>query len=309
MPVEPSAREYERPTTSKPCFSVVVATLGRTRELLRLLDSLDQQDGVEVEVVIVDQNRDDRVRDVLGGREWQSPVTLIHTPDQRGVCRGRNAGWRVTRGDVVVFADDDCWYPSGLFTSVWSQLEASGSQIATGRAADRNGRSINGRFETERQSISRRNVWTTSIEWMIFFRRAVLEAVGGFDEDIGPGAGTPWGANEGQDILLRALSRGFSAVYDPSLFGFHPELNVRTPDRDGLEKALAYARGMGFVLRRHRYGAASAAYWVGRPAVASAAHAVLGDQVRAGYYARVAKGRLEGWRAGARAGGHFPSIP
>jgi glycosyltransferase involved in cell wall biosynthesis len=289
-------------SAAKPLFSVVVATLGRGRELLRLLDSLEEQAGVDVEVVIVDQNDDDRVTHALAGRDWRFPINVIRTPGRPGVCRARNVGWLLTRGDCVVFADDDCWYPPGLFSSAWSRLEASGAAIVTGRAADRSGRSINGRFEAESQFICRANIWSTSIEWMIFFRRAVLQIIGGFDEMIGPGSGTPWGANEGQDILLRALSHGVPALYDPSLFGFHPEIDLTAPGRDGLDKALAYARGMGFVLRRHHFGATSAAYWVARPALAFAVHAMLGRRGRARYYARVARGRLEGWRDAARLG-------
>ena len=37
----------------------------------------------------------------------------------------------------------------------------------------------------------------------------VVEAVGAFDETLGPGAGTPWGSGEDTDYHLRILKAGF----------------------------------------------------------------------------------------------------
>lgn len=279
-------------------FSVVVATLGRDRELLRLLDSLERQTESRLEVVIVDQNRDDRVAAVLDERSWRIPVTRIHTPLERGLSRARNTGWRRTSGPLVVFPDDDCWYPPTLLENVSAIFDTSDVAVIGGRATDEKGRSINGRFETTAQPIDRRNVWTTSIEWMLFFRRTVLEAVGGFDESIGIGASSPWQAAEGQDIILRALSAGFACTYEPSLQGHHPELDIVNPSDAMLDKARGYARGMGFVLGRHGYGAGSMIPWLGRPSAAALIHALQGNRPRMRYYLSVAKGRLEGWTQG-----------
>ncbi len=276
-------------------FSVVVSTLGRTQELSRLLESLEQQSLKDFEVVIVDQNDDDRLCDILSPRPWSFTLTHVHTPHQRGVSRGRNVGWRRARGRVMVFADDDCWCAPWFLAKADTLLKATGADIVTGRAADETGRSINARFETTAQSIDRKNVWTTSIEWMIFFRRGVLEALGGFDATIGPGADTPWQASEGQEIILRALSAGFHCYFDPSLYGFHAELNVRSPDAAMLHKARGYSRGMGFVMRRHGFGLATAIYWITRPSIAVVIHTILGNGSRVLYYLNVARGRLEGW--------------
>lgn len=276
-------------------FSLIVSTLGRTRELVELFKSLEAQTLQDFEVIIVDQNEDDRLAQLINKRVWPFPVHRVHVPELRGVCCGRNLGARHAHGRVLMFPDDDCWYPPWLLERVRQRLAETQADFVTGRAADQTGRSINGRFEETAQSIGRDNVWTTSIEWMIFFRRHVFEAVGGFDEKIGPGSGTPWGANEGQEMILRALSEGHSGSFDPDIYGFHAELNIREPDTAMLEKARAYARGMGFVLGRHGFGARNIAYWCMRPVAAVLIYGSRGKFSRAQYYWNVARGRLEGW--------------
>jgi glycosyltransferase involved in cell wall biosynthesis len=220
---------------------------------------------------------------------------LLRTPGETGLSRGRNIGWRHASGKYIIFADDDCWYPPTLFERVAQLFQSSNASFISGRAANEAGRSINGRFKSAPQVIGRSNVWTTSIEWMVFFRREVLEKVGGFDETIGLGASTPWQAAEGQDIVLRALSEGFSGYFDPSLIGHHPEIR-NVIDNEAMRcKARAYARGMGFVLRRHGYGIGSLVSWVGRPFIAAMIYGLLGKQASAYYYRETAIGRVEGW--------------
>ncbi|MBS0240398.1 MAG: glycosyltransferase [Proteobacteria bacterium] len=281
------------PTNS--AFSVVVSTLGRSDELCPLLSSLQQQSNTELEVIIVDQNDDDRLQSVLAQQNIQCAIKHIRAPGERGLSRGRNRGWKVSQGDYVVFADDDCWYPPELFAKVAQIFGETGADIVCGRAADEHGRSINGRYEERKQWIDRRNVWTTSIEWMVFFRRGVLEQLDGYDETIGVGAATPWQAAEGQDILLRALDAGHSCYFDPDIYGHHAELNISQPDKSMRRKALGYARGMGFVLRKHRFGIASAAKWIARPAVAALLYTFKWQPQRALYYVNVTRGRLEGF--------------
>ena len=93
-------------------FSLVVATLGRTTELQKLLKSLDQQTHRDFEIIVVDQNTDDRLLPVLSTFENRMEVRrLISVP---GLSRARNVGLGTITGNVVCFPDDDCWYPSDL---------------------------------------------------------------------------------------------------------------------------------------------------------------------------------------------------
>lgn len=276
-------------------LSLVVATRGRVRELERLLQSLSLQSWSDFDVTVVDQNPSPILDEVLSV-DWPFEVKHVRTPDARGACRARNSGWRETRGEILLFPDDDCWYPPDFLASGLHRMSQSGAQVVTGRAADGSGRSINGRFEARLCEVTPDNVWTTSIEWVAFFKRSVFEVLGGFDENIGIGASTPWQSCESQDIVLRALEASFCCVYDPGLFGHHAELNVTEPDEAQILKGRAYARGMGWVLRKHHVSWLKRAYWAARPLIKSAFSAIRGRMSAGRYFYGVALGRWEGAR-------------
>jgi hypothetical protein len=87
--------------------------------------------------------------------------------------------------------------------------------------------------------------------------RDVLEAVGPFDERLGPGTRFP--ASEDSDFAFRALLRGYSIVYDASAIVHHRawrggELYVPLRWNYGVARGGFYAKH----LRRHR------AYMLGR---------------------------------------------
>jgi len=276
-------------------FSVVVPTLGRSWELRRLLESLELQAFDGLEVVVVDRSSDNKISDMLSGRQWSFNLIPIRTPKILGTSYAMNTGWPRTTGPYILFADDDCWYPPETLARVRELFTKTGGDILTGRSESKS----LGRYEKKAQPITRRNVWTTSIEWMMFFRREVVEAVDGYDPTIGLGADTPWQSAPGQDIVLRALQKGFRGYFDPSLYGFHPEVNTIEPDAAMCTKARAYGRGMGYILRRHRFGIAEVAHWIARPSAAAALYYVKGQRQRASYYLNMAHGRFEGWCSNA----------
>lgn len=274
-------------------LSLVVATLGRTWQVERLFQSLARQSDVTFDVILVDQNDDDRLLSLVE-QEWPFAVRHLPTPGQRGASRARNHGWRASRGRILLFPDDDCWYPPDFLKNALATMRKNGVAVLSGRAADETGRTINGRFERHAQRIGVANVWTTAIEWIVFFERAALEAVDGFDEGVGIGAATPWQSSEIQDIILRTIRSGFTCCYDPSLVGHHEEMVIGRPDAGLLRKARGYARGMGFVLGAHGYSRSRQAAWIVRPMVKSALSLVTGRSDMTPYYVQVAVGRLEG---------------
>ena len=70
-------------------FHMIVATIGRTKELRRLLESLTQQEFSDFEVIVVDQNDDNRLDEVMD--EFDGRVPLMRIFSAKGVSRARNA--------------------------------------------------------------------------------------------------------------------------------------------------------------------------------------------------------------------------
>ncbi|MBO0746565.1 MAG: glycosyltransferase family 2 protein [Candidatus Dormibacteraeota bacterium] len=77
------------------------------RSLLVAADRASSQVGAELEILVVDQSRDARSRDVIAA--LRSPrLRHLWRPALRGLSAARNVGLREARGDLVLFTDDDC---------------------------------------------------------------------------------------------------------------------------------------------------------------------------------------------------------
>ncbi|MDH4441205.1 MAG: glycosyltransferase [Rhizobium sp.] len=289
-------------------FSLIISTLGRHVEVLDFVRTIEAQTFRDFEVIIVDQNDDDALARAVQSLSPSFPLRYKHVPGVRGLSRGRNLGFEDACGELICFPDDDCVYPARLLQDVLALFSEKQVDIVCGRAADENGRDINGRFEAEAQAISTANVFSTQIEWVVFFTRAAFERVNGYDVDIGVGASTPWQANEGQDIVLRMLEHGYRGWYDPRIFGHHPELNVVHPDERMRKKARGYARGMGYVLGRHSYPLGFVVRYVVRSIGGVVLSLLRLNGARAAYYLQVTAGRIEGYLGGRRTAGRLPSV-
>ena len=104
----------DEPRNGEIAVSLVVATVGRTQELSRMLASIDRQSLKGVELIIVDQNTDDRVEKLL--EAWKETLTFRHVRSPKG-CHGREtweSSWRP--GPSSVFPT----MTAGIRTIFWS---------------------------------------------------------------------------------------------------------------------------------------------------------------------------------------------
>ena len=97
-------------------ISLVVPTINRVRELERLFRSLIAQ-REDFEVIVVDQNPDDRLVPLVDSYRKHFPIEHLRA-SQKGQSRARNIGLRHIQGDIFAFPDDDCVYSDGLLTAV-----------------------------------------------------------------------------------------------------------------------------------------------------------------------------------------------
>jgi glycosyltransferase involved in cell wall biosynthesis len=285
-------------------FSLVVATLGRDAEVAALLDSLLAQGRSDFEVIIVDQNDDDRLGAIEAAYAPRLALRRLRSA-VRNANNARNLGLRHARGEIVSFPDDDCLYPPGVLDRVDAAFARDAAlAVLTGPAASPDDGLGSGRWRDVSGPIDLSTVWTSVIEFNIFLRRDVALALGGFDERMGPGS--PFGSAEGNDLVCRAMARGGRAHYDHALRIVHPDKRLSDV---AVERAERYGRGLGFALRRHGAPLATRMTFLVRPLGGVAASLLRGRMHEAGYYWMTFRGRLAGMLAPeARRPGALPPL-
>ncbi len=289
MPQEPAQN------SSPALISMVASTLGRDVEMRLLLDTLSAQDDDRFELIVVDQNADDRLVPILSEYRGRFPIQHIKSAE-KGLDRGRNLGARHATGDWLLFPDDDSWYPADFLKTLRRLIATEPADIYSGRSLNKDGKEIMVSFLPQDAEISRANIWHVLIEWVIVFRAETYRKAGGFDEDLGAGSGTPWNSGEGQDLVLRCLSQGAKGLFRRALYGFHPEEQPNANPDAHIAKMHGYSRGKGFVMRRHGYSILEFLPELLRPAAGFIIYTLTMKPTLARRSRAILKGRLYGWR-------------
>ena len=274
-----------------PSFALVVATVDRGDGLRILLDSLEHQTYRRFRVLLVDQNGDDRVVAAVAA----SPgLDIVRLGAARGLSRARNAALAQVAEDVVAFPDDDCAYPDDLLERIALRFaERPDLDGLTGRTTDNAGRS-SGNWATEASLLARDTVWNRANSASTFLRRAVVERVGAFDEQLGLGSGARWSSGEDTDYIVRALDAGARIEFDPSLIVLH---ELRTFTSEELRAVgLRDGGSVGYILRKHRYPWRVVTRMLVRPVGGVVISLARGDVSRARFHVATLRGRVRGLR-------------
>ena len=275
--------------------SLIVATLNRVDELERLLTSLDDQTFKDFEVIVVDQNLDDRLIAVFRRHEG---LRIRHFRSDRGLSRARNVALPAAHGEIIAIPDDDCWYPGQLLATVtkWFETHPEFDALFTG-TRNENNKLMAPKWAPGPGRCTKENVWHCTVAGTAFMRRRVVNAVGFFNENIGVGSASRYQSGEDSDYFIRILELGFRMWYEPSLTVHHPDLQSVERLR---RKVHGYALGVGYVLRVHEYS-----WWyLSRILIRSLGGVGVSlskaDLARAHVYVLRAAGQLQGYVFGPR---------
>lgn len=228
-------------------FSLILCTVHREQMVREFLGSLAAQTAAPpFEVIVVDQNPDDRLLPIL--RDYKNRFPIRRFKSAPGLSRARNVGLEHVTGEIIAFPDDDCTYPPELLRSVADAFDAEPEMDGLSTLVTDSGGHLFGSFKTTvPQRITVRNVWRCGVSISIFLRTKSNGAR--FDETLGIGSGTPFGSGEETDFLLTLLQQGRRLDFRPGLVVHHPCFDGPWKVRRGY----LYGCGMGRVLRKHGY--------------------------------------------------------
>ncbi len=222
MQLSPDGVARQPASSSAPHCSLVIATLHDDGDLALCLASLaKQQDAPPFEVIVVDQNGDDRLVEVVA--RFAECLDIRHERVAfRSATRARNLGARLARGTWLGFPDDDCQLLADALGEVQRISGDPLTQVITGQTIDETGAPNVLRWKQEPTEFSRRTMFSGVTEASLFVRRELFLRTGGFDERFGPGA--PFPAAEGIDLMNRLFDHmaGQKACYSPRIKMQHP---------------------------------------------------------------------------------------
>lgn len=276
-----------------PIFSLILATKDRVIETHRFMESLLDQSGVSFEIIIVDQNNDNRLLPLI--EMFRSKLHIIHLRSTPGISHARNEGLKIAKGKIIAFPDDDCWYPKNILDYVKNFLDMNPEiHGLTGIPVESNLKPNYGNWAHHRKFIKSLNAWTCGCSITIFLKREIVDRVGFFDENIGVGASTRWQSGEETDYLIRAIKEDFCILYDPKFVVFHPNKAVGYTSGYRLRTRM-YSMGFGRVLKKNKRPLLEVAYWLARPVFGIFIALCKLNIPKALMHLEVTRGRFEGY--------------
>lgn len=274
-------------------FSLILSTKGRTTEIYRLFESFKAQTLQDFEIIVSDQNDDNRVADLLKEINWPGKLTYIKSSG--GLSSGRNAGLDLAQGEIVTFPDDDCMYFPTLLEDIAHFFDTHPEYgFMSGRSVAENGEDGASTHGKVAGPIHPLTIYLQIIEFAFFIRRSSL-GHSRFDENMGVGSISRWQADEGPDLMLTLKAKGVDGYYDPQFRVYHPRLNA-VYDEAMIARCYKYSCGSGYFLRKHNYP-----LWFFLKVNAKTFCGVLLSLVslksaKARFYWARIRGRLDGWK-------------
>ena len=227
-------------------FSLVIATIGRTLELKRFLEHLDDC-RLQIQLIVVDQNPDDRLQEILA--PFSDKFALLHLKSAPvGVSAARNLALPYITGRYVAFPDDDCVYPPGLLGDIrefFRRYPAVDGVLGKSIPLDKTSSRTTGKITP----VTRNNLFFHGETFVQFFQYRSIRETGEFSLLYNPG-GSGFQGGEDSEYLIRALQKKLVLYRNPAWQIRHPQNKNLA---DALIKAEKYGTARMALLEQYHY--------------------------------------------------------
>ncbi|HRI12706.1 MAG TPA: glycosyltransferase family 2 protein, partial [Verrucomicrobiota bacterium] len=243
----------------KPSVSVIISTQNRAGSLQDTLNSLagvEVPQGWEAELIVVDNGSTDDTRNVVLGQPSRPEIPSLYVYEARpGKSRALNTALGKALGNVLLFTDDDVRFPPNWISGMCSPIIKGRAEIVQGgiRWAPQlltlcKSYRYLPRIITSTDHKSKGELAIALIGANMALHRSAFQVVGGFDEQLGPGA---LGLAEETLVGWQLAQRGFRrlAAFDVQV---EHHFDRRRLTRRGLLE-LAEKRGRSLAYIQHHW--------------------------------------------------------
>jgi glycosyltransferase involved in cell wall biosynthesis len=224
---------------SVPQVSVIMPAYDAQAFIAEAIESIRIQDGVDLEIIVVDDGSTDGTRAIVERIAQQETRLRLLTSPHAGVAKARNLGLAAARGKVITFLDADDLYPPGrlvrqlkILAAASDTLMVMGEILIFRKLQD---------WAPAPGSPSRR-IFGIKLDACLF-RRELFDIVGAFDEQLE--------AAEDTDLLLRISEAGIKPKIDYEIAAlYRRHAGNMTNDMDHVRRSIIVALHRSLTRRR-----------------------------------------------------------
>jgi glycosyltransferase involved in cell wall biosynthesis len=205
-----------------PEVTVVIPAYNAAATVVRAIDSVAAQEGVTVEILVIDDGSTDDTAAAVHSRIIDlDNARLLRMQKNGGVSAARNVGIHAARGTYLAFLDaDDVWHPGKLAKQLACiaadpdiTLVSCNSRLVTPNGT------ILKEGHVNRPPVEGADAWKTLLTYnfiptpTVLTRTALVHACGGFDEALAVG--------EDLDLWIRLATLGKVAILPDILVSYY----------------------------------------------------------------------------------------
>lgn len=226
--------------------SLIMPTLNRYDDIYLLMNSLENQTYKNFELIVVDQNQNDKVKEIIDKYVDKIDIKYIKS-DKIGLSYNRNIGIDMASGEIIGFPDDDCVYEEDTLEKVIKFFnENKDYKIYSCKTMDANKIDAFKKMYSGECDINSLNVLDT-ITSITFFINFENKNYTKFDEKLGVG-GT-FGSGEEIDYILDLLYKGCKGRYFGNDIIYHPA-KKHSKSKEKYSRDYNYGRGFGALCKK-----------------------------------------------------------
>jgi len=226
--------------------SLIMPTINRYDEIYLLMDSLKRQTYKKFELIVIDQNNNDKVWDIVKNYTEDIDIKYVKS-DKPGLSLNRNIGIEMATGQIIGFPDDDCIYEDDTLEKVITFFnENQDYRLYSCKTMDTNKIDYFKKMYDGTCEITSTNIMDTltSITFFINFKNDEYTR---FDEKLGVGG--EFGSGEEIDYVLDLINKGYKGRYFGENIIYHPA-KKHSKSKEKYQRDFNYGRGFGALCKK-----------------------------------------------------------
>lgn len=189
-------------------FSLILATLDRSKEIKECLNSLTVQEEQDFEIIVIDQSDNDKTKTIV--ERFNTLNIKYYAVDFKGLSKARNYGLQYAEGEYACLLDDDAIYTRNYLLQARKIIEKYDCIVLSGiilSIEDKKTPFVKYSCTQNESFLKAKDILNFCPSATLIFPIEAISKCGNFDERLG--VGNKYASAEETDFLLR--------LYDLSL--------------------------------------------------------------------------------------------